>query len=101
MLGGSESVTTITLPRLVGTRQAADHIVEETALEHGSDEVTILARAVSSAAPSFADELLKQLRTRGIRRVSVVGSPDRLFAYLSESATRFGDVVVERRSSET
>ena len=92
-------MSAITLPRLVGTRQAADQIVQESRLTPG-DDVTIYARAVSSAAPSFADELLKQLRHHGVRKIRVVGSESRLFTYLSESAGRLGGIEVVRSSSE-
>lgn len=93
-------MSTITLPRLVGTRQAADEIVAESAIGERDQVVTIFARAVSSSAPSFADELLKKLRNRGINKVLVVGSPDRLFAYLTDSAARLGDMTIERTKVE-
>lgn len=69
-------------------------------LEAGAEDITIFARAVASAAPSFADELLRQLRGRGVRKIHVVGSPDRLYSYLLAAAERAGDVAVERSTSD-
>jgi hypothetical protein len=96
---GVISVTAITLPRLVGTRQAADSLVEQAGLEPTSHEVTVFARAVSSAAPSFADELVRSLSDRGVRKVRVVGSSDTLLKYLQASALRRGSIEIIRTSS--
>lgn len=91
---GVVAVSAITLPRLVGTRAAADSLIEQAGLDAPAEEVTLFARAVSSAAPSFADELVRKLLELGVHRMRVVGSSDRLLQYLRESAERRGSMEV-------
>ncbi|WEK61495.1 MAG: hypothetical protein P0Y60_01660 [Candidatus Microbacterium colombiense] len=83
----------ITLPRLAGTRAAADALVDSADLR-GADEVTVYARAVASAAQSFADEFVRRLDSRGVHHVRLVGSSPRLTDYLVASSKRLGSMTV-------
>lgn len=76
----------IELPRLVGTREAAKHLVEAN-VDLDTTEVTLYARAVLSAAPSFLDELVTDLDRRGVTRLQLVGASDALYNELRERAT--------------
>jgi hypothetical protein len=92
--------STITLPRLVGTRAAAEQLVNEAVRgDRDSDAVLILARAVSSAGESFADQLVASLKERGYTRLKVVGAPALLVTYLGQSADRRTGVSVEVAST--
>ena len=77
----------IELPRLVGTRDAARELVENNVTD-SVHEVTLHARAVLSAAPSFVDELIADLERRGVQKVELVGASDRLVAEFRQSAER-------------
>lgn len=88
----------ITLPRLAGTRAAADILVAGADLR-GDHDVTVYARAVASAAQSFADEFVRQLAGRGITEVRVVGSSPRLLDYLRASSERLGGALSVRAVS--
>ena len=92
-------MTEITLPRLIGTREAARSLVDAAGIHGGEHEVILFARAVASAAPSFVDEFVRCLSAAGVDTVRVVGSSESLLNSLSESASRIGHVSVSRTSS--
>ncbi|MBF4568767.1 hypothetical protein ITJ57_08280 [Plantibacter sp. VKM Ac-2880] len=90
----------ITLPRLAGTRNAAEQLVQESLGDDVSvSDVTVYARAVASAAPSFLDALFGALGERGIRRVNLVGASGQLLDLMSSSARRGNEVEVEPASA--
>ncbi len=82
----------ITLPRLAGTRAVADALVDTADLD-GSKEVIVYARAVASAAQSFADEFVRALDRHGVDTVRIVGSSTKLMDYLTSSSSRLGGKV--------
>lgn len=90
-------MTEITLPRLIGTREAARSIVD--AAHINDHDVIVFARAVASAAPSFVDEFISCLGTAGVSTVRVVGSSDLLLDRFIESASRDGRLSVTKSSS--
>lgn len=93
-------VQTITLPRVVVTRSAAQDVVEGANLSAGDDAVKVLARGVASSAQSFADELVQQLISRGFHTMILLGSPRQLTADVSASASRAGTLRVVTNTSD-
>ena len=79
----------ITLPRLIGTRDAAARLLEVQNV--GGDlsdlDVQILARNLSTSTMSFTDELLKQLCRRNPKSI-VVRNPPAEFAQQVKLALR-------------
>jgi hypothetical protein len=84
----------ITLPRLVGTREAADALVESTPKADGDDCVWLLSRALSTSTISFADELVSKLKDEGAREILIVAGPDRFQTQMLEAASRHQPVKV-------
>lgn len=84
----------ITLPRLVGTREAADELVESTPKADGDECVWLLSRALSTSTISFADELVSKLKDEGARKILIVAGPERFKSQMIEAATRHQPVEV-------
>ncbi len=84
---------TIILPRLNGTRDAAKALIKRALGDARSEaqagrDVTVNARAVTSAAPSFVDALIDDLADRGIAKVHLVGASQKLLERTQEAARR-------------
>jgi hypothetical protein len=87
---GVQLTVSIELPRLVGTREAAGELMADTSIPtdlKGAD-VYILGRSLSTSTISFADELLKQLSTRHVGNIILIGTPDRFRKDITNAATR-------------
>ena len=83
----------IALPRLVGTRESANDIIDSAIKSsHDVDFVILRARAVLNAAPSFVDEFVKKLGDLGIPRIKLVGESVELFEQFSEASSRHGNI---------
>ncbi|WP_103207872.1 hypothetical protein [Microbacterium testaceum] len=93
-------VQTITLPRVVVTRSAAQDVVRRASLSVGDDAVKVLARGVASSAQSFADELVQQLISRGFHTMILLGAPRQLMADVGASAGRAGTLKVVTDTSD-
>lgn len=87
-------VQTITLPRVVVTRSAAQDVIDGANLLAGDGAVKVLARGVASSAQSFADELVQQLISHGFHTMILLGAPRQLTADVSASANRVGTLRV-------
>jgi F420-0:gamma-glutamyl ligase len=96
-------MTALTLPKLVGSRQLVARLLEHIPTDLGDDEVIVHAETVVSAAPSFVDELYKEiLVTRRAALLTVECASERLAFYLERSANARGvrDRLVVDRSPD-
>src|SRR3712207_3673621 len=80
----------IELPRLVGSREAANEIVSR--LEDVTDMTVIIdCRGLVSGSPSFADQLVvRLLAEKHAANLEVVDPDDDFWGYLKESADEIG-----------
>jgi hypothetical protein len=85
----------ITLPRLVGTREAADDLVEKTTGTPENGVVYVNGRALATSTISFADELVKKLVERGASKIMLVSAPERFERQMSDVSTRHDHVAVD------
>jgi len=91
----------ITLPRLVGTRDVAQRVVDEAfGDESTSRDVTVYARAVLSAAPSFVDAFVGALQANGVEDVRVIGGSADLLRKLNVAARRRTGIRIEKGSAK-
>ncbi len=84
---------TLTLPRLVGSREAVrDLLAEQSISEDLSDDgLVVLCRDLASGSSSFADELVFEvLQRRRAPELVIVGAPIRFGQRVEESASRRG-----------
>lgn len=82
-------VVQIVLPRLAGTRDAAERLVSEALSQATTDrEAVVSARLLSTATGSFADELIKLLQARGVTVAKVEGAPPSFAHLLLAAAAR-------------
>lgn len=67
----------ITLPRLIGTRDAAKRLLEvqDVGPDLSGAIVRILARNLSTSTTSFTDELLQLLEARQAKSIQVLNAP--------------------------
>ncbi|AMY53433.1 hypothetical protein A3L23_02089 [Rhodococcoides fascians D188] len=80
-------MTTVTMPRLAGSRGLVASLLDELPADLTGCSVTIDAEPLASAAPSFADQLCKEiLATRNANRLDVLAASPRFEAYLVRSA---------------
>lgn len=76
----SGAMTTLTLPRLAGTRAAG---AEFAALAgFGETQVVLDFTENLSTAQGYCDEVVKNLTDRGIRITEIIGANDRVRGYL-------------------
>jgi hypothetical protein len=81
----------LTLPKLAGGRQLVVKLLDHIPTELSTCEVVVHAEALVSAAPSFADELCKEiLVTRCAARLTVKDPSTKLAFYLRRSANARG-----------
>jgi hypothetical protein len=103
MPGAAQLRTTIRLPRLGGTRDAADALLnrELGAAESIRDDVVILlGRDLLSSSESFADQLVKRLlQEESAREVVLIAPPKKFEEHFRESAGRRGLIDRVRRES--
>ncbi|WP_140162872.1 hypothetical protein [Agreia sp. VKM Ac-1783] len=94
--------TTIVLPRLVGTRNAAYNLVEDAFAGDvaSAKEVEISARAVLAAAPSFVDALITSLDEHGVNSVTLVGASNDLVTEMKRAASRHPDLAIKSKTRE-
>lgn len=95
---------TVELPRLLGTRKAAQDAVEQAKIpESLSDHsVVVLANRVASVSASYADELVKQLlEDRGADAILLVGASAHLEERLKDAASRRHVSGTVRRTTAT
>lgn len=79
----------IELPRLAGSREAADELVS--GVRQGSDAVLIDASGLVSGSPSFANQLVvRLLQDKEAGRIDVVAPPGDFLAYLQDAAAALG-----------
>lgn len=84
-------MTALTLPKLAGSRQLVVTLLDEIPSDLEFKEVVINAEELVSAAPSFVDELCKQLLvTRNASRLTVNEASERFLFYLQRSAVARG-----------
>ena len=82
-------VVQITLPRLAGTRDAAQRLVTTALRDAGAEtEALVSARLLSTATGSFADELVKLLQASGIATARIEGAPSSFANLVRASAAR-------------
>lgn len=84
----------IALPRLVGTREAADRLVEQLPADLHDDSVVLLGRALSTSTVSFADELVRALKERGTAEIVLLAAPEEFQRQVRDSASRRGSISV-------
>jgi len=81
----------LTLPKLAGGRQLVVKLLDHIPTELSTSEVIVHADGLVSAAPSFADELCKEiLVTRQAARLTVDQASHKLAFYLRRSANARG-----------
>ena len=70
-------MVTITLPRLIGTREAAHRLIDDSRVDDSlrGSTVSIVARNLSTATMSFTDELLSALEEGGASDIVVIRPP--------------------------
>jgi hypothetical protein len=80
-------VLEIRLPRLVGSRSSAAHLVEQSGDGIKGERVVINARELLSGSPSFADEMVKGLLVQGgASELVLVGAGTDFAGYVQQSA---------------
>lgn len=82
---------TVELPRLLGTRKAAQDAVEHANLPDSLTDhsVVVVANRVASVSASYADELVKQLlEERGADAILLVGASEHLEGRLKDAVSR-------------
>ncbi|UBQ02749.1 hypothetical protein [Curtobacterium sp. TXMA1] len=94
----------ITLPRLVGTREAADRIVGDSigqgVREDNDRRVLVLSRALAASTISFADELVSKLEQEGFNEILVVGAPEEFTEQLSQATSRRTTITWRKATSD-
>lgn len=91
----------IVLPRLAGTREAAQRLVAAALASAGPNEQAVIsARLLSTATASFADELVRLLQAGRISNARVEGAPSSFANLLRASAARrkYGGVQILKDS---
>lgn len=84
-------MVTLTLPRLVGGRHAADDLVDTLGDAVRDEEVALLCRELVSGSPSFADQVVARLLvTGGAQRLVVVGAGSEFAGYVQAAAGAHG-----------
>ena len=84
-------MTALTLPELAGSRQLVVQLLDHIPVDLDGIEVVVHAEALISAAPSFADELCKEiLVTRRADRLTIASASPKLTFYLRRSAEARG-----------
>ncbi|RIS59125.1 hypothetical protein D2E46_07210 [Mycobacteroides abscessus] len=80
-------MTALTLPTLAGSRHSVVRLLDHIPTDLNDVEIVVYANDLVSAAPSFADELCKEiLVTRCAARLVVESASERLAFYLERSA---------------
>lgn len=90
----------ITLPRLVGTREAADRLARPDTASPSNGTVWLLGRKLSTSTISFTDELVLKLQEFGATEIVTVAAPQQFQVQLQEVAERRGGVRVRPASAE-
>ncbi|WP_148070825.1 hypothetical protein [Curtobacterium sp. PhB130] len=85
-----DHVVPVQLPRLAGTRHAADHLIEPKLVEVAGATVRLLGQNMIDASSSFSDQLLVRLVDASVGEVVVYSGPDDFFDYLTASAKDLG-----------
>ncbi|GGL07810.1 phospholipase/lecithinase/hemolysin [Curtobacterium luteum] len=89
----------ITLPRLVGTREAAEDLVNRTDGTPEDGRVEVNGRALATSTISFADELVKKLIERGAKEILIVSAPERFRRQMTDAGKRHREVAVTIKRS--
>lgn len=76
----------INLPRLVGTRGAAERLVRATVGDSTGVPIAVFGRDLVDASPSFTDELVVQLQERRASEVVLYPSPPEFIDQFSSAA---------------
>jgi methylmalonyl-CoA mutase cobalamin-binding subunit len=84
----------ITLPRLVGTREAADELVSQAVGTPENGKAWVLGSALATSTISFADELITQLAARGANQILLVAGTPRFEKQMRDAAARHEPVDV-------
>jgi hypothetical protein len=83
--------TALTLPRLAGSRELVLRLLAPLPPTLHGTSVEVGAQGLASAAPSFVDELVKEiLVNRDAKRLTVRHASERLAHYLKRSAKNRG-----------
>lgn len=94
----------ITLPRLVGTREAADQIVGDSLGQRDRSttdgRVLLLSRALAASTISFADELVLKLEQEGFSEILVVGAPAQFTEQLAQATSRHSTITWRKATSD-
>lgn len=91
--------SSVTLPRLIGTRDAATRILEEQDVSRDltGKDVEIIARNLSTSTISFTDELLMLLEERHPREIFLVGAPREFRDQVEKSSSTHGFLNIRSR----
>ena len=90
----------IRLPRLVGTREAADELVAEAEGTPVDGQAWVLGGALATSTMSFADELVERLAARGADQIVIVAGTERFTQQMSDAASRHAPVKVRPASAD-
>ncbi len=84
-------MSTLTLPKLAGSRDMVLRLLVDIPHDLSQAVLVVDASNLASAAPSFADQLCKEvLQTRSAHRLEVRGASERFRHFLTRSADARG-----------
>jgi hypothetical protein len=86
----------IIIPRLVGTRDAANRLVQEANLSDDLQDAPVFlqARALVTSTISFSDQLIKQLEAHNAGSIVLVAGTKTFEQQLRDSSSRNGHLPV-------
>lgn len=90
----------IRLPRLVGTREAADELVAEAEGTPVNGQAWVLGSALATSTISFADELIQKLAARGANQIVIVAGTKRFNEQMLDAASRHAPVEVRSANAD-
>lgn len=92
MVLGAIVIKTITLPRLIGTRDAATRLLKEFDVNSTLTgiRVEVNARNLSASTASFTDQLLVELTERGADEIIVVSAPTEFIKQVDHTVSEHG-----------
>lgn len=79
----------IVLPRLLGTREAAEALVQTWRVGNdGASEASVIARAVALATPSFVNAFVTSLEKQGVQTVRLRGASKQFASDLTQESEK-------------
>lgn len=77
----------VTLPRLVGSRESANELLESLPPNTRDERLVLNCRELLAASPSFADEIVKLALVEGrVSELVVLGASEEFASYILQAA---------------